>query len=207
MSSSSVATYCDPQESVCQNCKDTVCMGSDGCVCMTMCQVSSWEAHVLEVDGCISSSASGSNGMTTSAIANTLPVILAIGLAGFVLFGGTILAIKRLPRATAQGGQMLLLELKLWYAQTHVFAYYNSLKTTENTSSSARDAHRSSVSSQRLARRPWEARERQSNPDPGLGLPSNRRRGANHTCDRVASHSAVKVALTSREARRLLALY
>lgn len=201
MSSSSVATYCDPHESVCQNCKDTVCMGSDGCVCMAMCQVSSWEEHVLQVDGCIGSSASGSNGMTTSTIANTLPVILMIGLAGFVLFGGTILVIRRLPRNTAQG---TVAWNCVWSVGCRALGLIcsasSSLETTENEAAATGDAHRSCASAQCLARRPWEAGERRSDPNPRLGLPSNRRRGTHHPSDGLAPHAASTVAQLSTDA-------
>lgn len=177
-------------------------MGSDGCVCMAMCQASSWEEHVLQVDGCISSSASGSNGMTTSAIANTLPVILMIGLAGFVLFGGTIVVIRRLPRNTAHGGTLQLGVCGLLVVGLGLICVAGySLETTKNEAAAAGDAHWSCASAQRLARRPRKAGERRSNPDPGHGLPSNRRRGALHPSDGFAPHAASKVALMMARSR------
>lgn len=69
---SSNATYCESGDSSCLACKSawnagynestTVCTGTDGCVCLEICESMVWEEEVLLIEGCMSGTGDSSYG-------------------------------------------------------------------------------------------------------------------------------------------------
>jgi len=102
---SSNYTYCSADDARCTACKAswtgelymsvdaTYCTGEDGCVCISLCEVSDWDDAVLSMNSC-GYSISGMSSTTTRVL-----VAAAVGISVALLFFGVAYAVKRYVRS------------------------------------------------------------------------------------------------------------
>lgn len=102
---SSNYTYCSADDARCTACKAswtgesymsvdaTYCTGEDGCVCISLCEVSDWDDAVLSMNDC-GYSISGMSSTTTRVL-----VAAAVGISVAFLFFGIAYVVKRYVRS------------------------------------------------------------------------------------------------------------